>query len=220
VHANGRSWTESVDWIGPNEETVFTEKRTLSVRDIDPELGIWRLVWESELTNVLGHKIIHNSYCSGEGLQDSGYTGLFLRLSRGFDRIGAHIFHPGKPPEWDDYHDGQTVIESPDQLNGWQSTRLAYHGIFDTSLNGGLLLLEDLTENPPYSLHWFCRPEFPCISWSTAYHEPHVIESGETFRLRHSLGIVNGFWTRKKSSGLWLGIKRNPAESRSQMGTH
>lgn len=201
----GYSWTETLDWIGPNNEPVFTESRTLAVQDIDPDGGFWRLVWESELTNTLGETLYHNSYSSGEGLQGSGYTGLFLRMNRGFDRTGAHIFDGKDIPEWDDYHDSETILDSSDQLNGWQSSRLAYQGIFDTSLNGCLILCEDLTEYPSYKLHWFCRPQFPCLAWSTAYHEPHRIEADETFRFRHSLGIANGFWTKERARLLWLG---------------
>ena len=206
MQENGYRLIETLDWIGPGEESVFTETRTLTVCDIDPETGLWRLVWESELTNILGQTIAHHSYCSGDGLQGSGYTGLFLRMSRGFDRTPVHIFDGKEIPEWDDYHDGETILDSPDQLNGWQSSRLAYQGIFDDSLNGGLLLCEDLTENPPYTHHWFCRPQFPCLAWSTAYHKPNTIGIGETFSLRHSLGVVNGFWTKKRSRGLWMGI--------------
>jgi hypothetical protein len=202
---NGYAWIETLDWIGPNEEHVFTETRTLTVRDIDPKIGLWRLVWESELTNTLGETISHNSYSSGEDLQGSGYTGLFLRISRGFDRTGAHIFDNKQIPEWDDYHDGETILDSSDQLNGWQSSRLAYQGIFDTSLNGCLLLCEDLTEKPPYTHHWFCRPQFPCLAWSTAYHDTHTIGIGETFKLKHSLGIVNGLWTKDQAQSLWMG---------------
>ena len=202
---NGLTCKESLDWIGPRGESVFTETRTLTVCDIDPEIGLWRLVWESKLMNVLGETILHNSYCSGEGLQGSGYTGLFLRMSRGFDKTPVHIFNPEKMPQWDDYFDGKTILESSDQLNGWKSCRLAYQGIFDTSLNGCLLLCEDLTENPPYELHWFCRPKFPCLAWSTAFHQPQTIEVGGTVKFRHSLGIVTGFWTRDQSRDLWLG---------------
>ncbi|MBT3482153.1 MAG: hypothetical protein HN457_12065 [Opitutales bacterium] len=202
---NGYAWTETLDWIGPQRQQVFTETRTLIVRDIDPEIGLWRLVWESEITNTLGETIYHNSYNSGEGLEGSGYTGLFLRMSRGFDRTGTHIFDGKDIPEWDDYHDGETILDSPDQLNGWQSSRLAYQGIFDTSLNGCLLLCEDLTENPPYTHHWFCRPQFPCLAWSTAYHDTNTIGIGETFNLKHSLGIANGLWTKDRAQTLWMG---------------
>jgi len=210
---HGCAWTETLDWIGPRNEPVFTESRTLSVCDIDPENELWRLIWESELTNVLGETITHNSYCSGEGLQGSGYTGLFLRMSRGFDQTPSHIFAGVEMPEWDDYHDGKTILVSPDQLNGWPSSRLAYQGIFDTSLNGCLLLCEDLTKNPPYEHHWFCRPKFPCLAWSTAYLDPHIINPGETLRLRHSLGIAGGFWTKDRARALWTDDHAQPPTS-------
>jgi hypothetical protein len=202
-NGRGHAWTETLDWVGPRGEHVFTESRKLTVCDIDPENEFWRLVWESELTNVLGESITHNSYCSGEGLLGSGYTGLFLRMSRGFDRTPTHIFTSPDKPVWDDYHDGKTVLASPDQLNGWPSSRLAYQGIFDTSLQGCLLVCEDLTENPSYSHHWFCRPQFPCLAWSTAFLDPQIISPNETVRLHHSLGIAGGFWTKDRTNSLW-----------------
>lgn len=199
---SSQSWIEILDWIGPNDETVFSETRTLTVTDIAPDIGLWRLIWESELTNVLGKKLTINSYCSGEGLEGSGYTGLFLRMSRGFDIPPHHLFYDEKP-EWDDYHDGDRIIH-PEKINGWKSKRLAYQGIFDTSLNAGLLLCEDLTENPPYEHHWFHRPNNPCLAWSTAFHKPLAMETHTTITFRHSLSIANGFWTKDRAQELWL----------------
>jgi hypothetical protein len=197
------SWVETLDWIGPNEDLVFTEKRTLTVCDIDPELGLWRLIWDSSMTNVSGAKLAINSYASGEGLEGSGYTGLFLRMSRGYARTPFHIFQ-GEKPEWDDYHDGESIIEPVEAINGWKSNRLAHQGVFDGSLHGCLLLCEDLTENPPYELHWFHRPEFPYLAWSTAFYKSLLVEADSTIHFRHALGIVNGFWTKDRAKGLWV----------------
>lgn len=199
---NDQSWIEVLDWVGPNEEPVFTETRTLSVIDIDPEIGLWRLIWESSLKNTLGEKLSINSYCSGEGLEGSGYTGLFLRMSRGFDTV-PQIFVPKDGSKWTDYHDGETRIDR-DKINAWKSKRLAYQGVFDTSLNGGLLLCEDLTENPPYELHWFYRGDAPYLAWSTAFHKTLFVEADTCITFRHSLTIVNGFWTQERANTLWL----------------
>lgn len=65
---DSHSWTQVLDWIGPNGEQVLKEKRTLSACDIDPELGMWRLIWESSLKNVLGEKLAINA-CSFAGKQ-------------------------------------------------------------------------------------------------------------------------------------------------------
>ncbi|MGK0239619.1 MAG: hypothetical protein ACI92G_003097 [Candidatus Pelagisphaera sp.] len=197
------SWIETLDWTGPNDEHVFTETRTLTVTDIDTEIGLWRLIWKSSLVNVLGEKLSINSYCSGEGLEGSGYTGLFLRMSRGYNKIPEQTFHDGKTV-WDDYHDDDSIIESAEAINGWKKRRLAYQGAFDTSLNGALLLCEDITENPPYELHWFHRPSMPCLAWSTAFHKSLVVEADASITFAHSLGIVNGFWTKDGAKELWM----------------
>ena len=195
--------TESLDWIGPTGRRIFRETRTLRVQDVRPEIPMWRLIWKSELENVSGEDLTHNSYCSGAGLGGSGYTGLFMRMSRGFCKTHERIFRGSAEPEWDDYHDGVETIES-ENINGRKGSRLAYQGVFDTSLNGALLILQDLTPEPSYEHHWFHRPNLPCLAWSTAFYKAMTIKADECLRFRHGLGVVSGFWNRERVSRLWI----------------
>ncbi len=200
----GHAWVESLKWIGPKGEHVFTEERTLSVRDVDAATGFWRLGWKSRLTNTAGEDLAINSYCSGEGLEGSGYTGLFMRLSRGFTPVPAYIMDPDV--KWDDCHDGTKDINATDDLNGHAGNRVAFQGVFDTSLNGGLLLCEDVTSQPNYQHHWFYRPHMPCLAFSTAFHEPLKITIGAEQVFEHTISIAAGFWTRKQLANRWLGL--------------
>lgn len=203
VEAGECELTELLDWVGPNGRRIFRETRTLRVQEVRPDIPMYRLIWESELKNVTGEALTHDSYCSRAGLSGSGYTGLFMRMSRGFCKTHERIFRGSRMPEWDDYHDGVERVE-PENLNGRKGTRLAYQGVFDTSLNGGLLILQDLTPEPSYVHHWFHRPNLPCIAWSTAFYKTMTIGSDECLRLKHALGVVSGFWNMERVSPLWI----------------
>lgn len=198
----GGKWEERLNWIGPDEELVFTETRTLNVVDLAPSKGFWRLVWESNLRNETGRELRLNSYASGQGLPGSGYTGLFFRMSRGYTKIPGYIMDTDI--FWDNYHDGEQILENEDAVNGRAGYRLAHQGIFDTSLNGGLLLCEDLTPNPGYQHHWFYRPSMPCLAWSTAFHETLPLPAEGSLTFRHSLGIAAGFFTKEQCQDLWF----------------
>ena len=102
----------------------------------------------------------------------------------------------------DDHLAHASAMRLGDQLNGARKNIGADHVLEE-------ILCEDLTEKPPYDHHWFCRPQFPCLAWSSAYHDTHTIGVGETFRMKHSLGIVNGFWTKEKAQQLWMGVTEN-----------
>ncbi len=203
---NNASWIEIVDWIGPNGEKVFEETRTITVRDVNVETGMWRLVWESKLKNLTGKTLSMNSYCSGQGLNGSGYTGLFMRMSRGYTLMlpayNGHI--PQAERDYTACHDGTNIPKTGGDINGWKSTRMAHQGIFDTSLKGTLLLCEDLTENPAWELHWFYRPQMPCIAWSTAFYKPLEIAKDATITFRHAMGIVEGFYNMQEAEKLWM----------------
>jgi hypothetical protein len=128
-------------------------------------------------------------------------------MNRSFDKTPEYIFaddiFKGKKPEWTDYQDGETVLVKVEDLNGWKASKLAYQGIFDTSLNGTLLVCEDLTENPSYEHHWFHRSHYPCLSFSTAFHDSMKMEKDATIRFKHALGIASGFWTKDRAAQLW-----------------
>lgn len=196
---------ESLDWVGPNGERLLHETRTLTATDVKPELEMWRLIWDSALTNVSGRQLRHESYSSGQGLQGSGYTGLFLRMSRGFRRTPKNAFQGSLPPEWDDYHDGTAAI-AEEEINGHPGSRLAYQGVFDTSLRGGLLILEDLTREPGYDHHWFHRPQLPALAFSTAFNSGMTIEPDQLVRFTHAIGLASGFWTKERMSTLWSAV--------------
>ncbi len=198
---NGGHWTEQLRWLGPEDELVFTETRQLSVVDLDPDLDFWRLLWESTLKNETGRELSLNSYASGQGLQGSGYTGLFFRMSRGYTKVPSYVVEKGTT--WDNYHDGAQLLENEEAVNGFASQRLAHQGIFDGSLNGGLLLCEDLTPNPGYQHHWFYRPKMPCLAWSTAFHNPLALPAEQSLTFRHAVGIAAGFYTKEQCQGLW-----------------
>lgn len=200
VESEGQ-WTERLSWIGPDGALVLTECRKLRVVDLKAKRGFWRLIWESQLQNETGRDLSLNSYASGQGLQGSGYTGLFFRMSRGYTKIPGYVMD--KETTWDNYHDGEHILENEDAVNGRAGYRLAHQGIFDTSLNGGLLLCEDLTPNPSYQHHWFYRPSMPCLAWSTAFHDSLLLPAQQSLTFRHAIGIGSGFFTREQCRDLW-----------------
>ncbi len=198
----GANLVEELHWMGPDGSHVLTEQRTLRVQDVDEPAGFWRLIWQSEFVSHLGEPLRINSYCSGEGLAGSGYSGLLMRLSRGFNPVPAYVVSPDQ--RWTDYHDGAEEITDIETINGRKGSRLAYHGLFDTSLHGTVLLLEDITEKSRYAHHWFCRPGMPCLAWATSFHDPLVIPAGEPFAFKHALGVGAGFWSREDVAERWI----------------
>lgn len=182
VTQTGVRLAENLDWINEHSRMDMTEKRVIEA-DVFAQDDCWRLRTTCEFQNVSGEILRLGTFQSEEGLQGSHYTGMFLRLSRDFMGVG----------EWQPYGsylaEGQHGVE---QVHGVQSSWLACVGSHDNCNVSTTLICCDNPENPNYPVHWFYRPDMPCLALPFVGSGAVILEPNETLRLSYDFIIANG----------------------------
>lgn len=177
--ASGPGFVETLDWITSTDELWIRERRTLGVRDVEPESGSWTLEFGTELHNVRGESLDFGSP-TVFGRELAGYSGFFWRGPRSFAG-GAVRISGGR--------EGQTAAM------GHTSPWLAFTGEFDDRDGAATLLFVPDPANPGDEPRWFVRSEpFAAVNPSLAFFDPFELPADETLRLRYRLVIADGAW--------------------------
>lgn len=172
-------FVERLDWITSRDELWIRERRTLAVRDVDPEDGSWALEFGTELHNVRGQSLDFGSP-TVFGRELAGYCGFFWRGPRAFTG-GAVRISGGR--------EGQAAAM------GHTSPWLAFTGEFDERDGAATLLFVPDPANPGGEPHWFVRSEpFAAVNPSLAFFDPLELSADETLSLRYRLVIADGVW--------------------------
>ena len=176
------AWLEEVDWITAAGERWIAERRSVTVRDVDPADGSWALEFGTELRNVRGEPVEFGSP-TVFGRELAGYCGFFWRGPRSFTDGRVLASGGGQGPE----------------MMGETATWLAYVGAHDEVDRSATLLFVDHPENPGHPPHWFVRTTpFPVVNPSLAFFEPRELADGDVLRLRYRLVLADQAWDRER----------------------
>ncbi|WP_326851670.1 DUF6807 family protein [Actinocrinis sp.] len=172
-------FVETLDWITSRDELWIRERRTLAVRDVDPDGGSWVLEFGTELHNVRGQSLDFGSP-TVFGRELAGYCGFFWRGPREFTG-GAVLTSGGR--------EGQPAAM------GHTSPWLAFSGEFDERDGSATLLFVPDPANPGGDPYWFVRSEpFAAVNPSLAFFDSLELPADQTLRLRYRVAIADGVW--------------------------
>jgi hypothetical protein len=179
----GPGFVETLDWITSHDELWIRERRTLGVRDVDPDDGSWTLEFGTELHNVRGQSLEFGSP-TVFGRELAGYCGFFWRGPRAFAG-GAVRISGGRA--------GQAAAM------GHTSPWLAFTGEFDERDGAATLLFVPDPANPGGEPRWFVRSEpFAAVNPSLAFFDPLELAADATLRRRYRVVIADGAWDRAR----------------------
>jgi hypothetical protein len=175
---------EALDWRTVAGELWLTERRVLEVGHVDPLSRTWELQVEFALRNVssrwlpLGHP-------ASSGLEGFAYGGLTWRGPRAFQG-----FHP---------HDCVffTADREGEAVHGSHAPWLAFVGEHDEHDRRSTLVFVDDARNPRHPTGWSVWTD-QMVQVSCVFHSDgeYVIERGEELRLRYTVVIADGAWSR------------------------
>jgi len=177
------AFAEELDWITAHDEPWIRERRSVAVRDVDPDGGSWTLEFATELANVRGASLEFGSP-TVFGRELAGYCGFFWRGPREF--AGGVV---------------RTAAERVGQraAMGHSSPWLAFTGQFDERDGHATLLFVPDPDNPGGEPYWFVRSEpFAAVNPSLAFYAPRELAAGETLRLRYRLVVADGDWDHER----------------------
>lgn len=173
-------------WLTQAHEPLLDERRMIAISDLDPEAGVYRLTFTTELTNTTPRELLLGSPTT-EGRANAGYGSLFWRGPRDFAVGGTLLMSD----------DRALAKGDPDEkLMGQRSPWLAYIGSHDESARKSTLLFIDSPANPRYPTQWFCRASNASASFAFMFDQYYPLPPAETLRLTYHLAIATGAWTR------------------------
>lgn len=175
-------FTESVDWITAEDETVLREERRVRIVDVDPDEGHWTLEFHTALHNVSDRTLEFGSPTVA-GRELAGYTGFFWRGPRSF-ADGAILAGGG--------------LEGPSVM-GKTAPWLAYTGTFDDHDGQATLLFRAAPDTPGGDPNWFVRSTpFAAVNPSLAFFDALPLPAGETLARSYRLTVADGAWDRAR----------------------
>jgi hypothetical protein len=178
---------QRLSWVTEAGATVLTERRRLTV-DAHPDLGAWRIGFESTVDNVSGVAIPFGSPTT-EGRPDAGYSGLFWRGPRSFS--GGTVLTPD--------------ATGADDLNGVRAPWMAFTGQHDEDGARSTLLFV----NRPGNIEWFVRSEvFAVVCPAPFFSSVREVPAGGTLEFSHDVWIADGALDRSACERL---AKTEPA---------
>lgn len=176
------SFEEDLNWITLNEEHWLTEKRSISVSEINPDAGYWVLDVGLDLKNMRSEALVFGSPTT-EGRPLAGYGGLFWR--------GPRSFLNGQILAGDD-------LSGPEVM-GQAAPWLAFTGWHDGVYQQSTLLFIDQPGNPRYPNKWFVRNDpFACASFAFSFDEELILETGDSLTFQYRIVIIDGPWSREQ----------------------
>jgi len=193
LHNNGRmeheSWQQTVRehdkvrlveqliWRTVDAEPWAAERRVLEVAHVNLDAQWYALSITLQLRNIAGRDLAFSSPAT-EGLEQSGYGGLFWRGPRSF--IGGDVFAQG----------GFSKVE---EVMGRRAAWLAFVGRHDESLDESTLVFADDPGNPRFPTEWFVRSEpIPCVCFPLAYAVPLPLPADTQLDLRYTVLVADG----------------------------
>lgn len=181
--AAGPGFVETLDWITSEGELWIRERRTLAVRDVDPQAECWTLEFGTELHNVRGRSLEFGSP-TVFGRELAGYCGFFWRGPRAF-RGGRVRISEGR--------EGQPAAM------GHTSAWLAFSGEFDERDGFATLLFVPDPANPGGEPVWFVRSEpFAAVNPSLAFFDGLELAADDMLRRRYRVVVADGEWDHER----------------------
>jgi hypothetical protein len=179
---DGVDMTERLAWITQAGESWIAEERRISVSEVRPAQGFWRLDLGFTLRNVRGTALTFGSPTTA-GRPAAGYGGLFWRGPRSFLR-GTILAGGG--------------LSGPEVM-GQAAPWLAYTGRHDGSGRASSIIFLDQPGNPRYPTKWFVRNEpYACASCAFSFEEELTLAPDETLTLQYRVVIADGAWTAER----------------------
>lgn len=176
-------FTEMLSWVTAGGQEWITERRSLSVTDVDPTGGSWTLEFGTELRNVRGAELRFGSPAVF-GRELAHYSGFFWRGPRSF--TGGRVLAAGGL-------EGAAVM-------GAVSPWLAYAGEHDEVDGHATLLFQaDPADEEGGRPHWFVRSEpVPMVNPTLAFRDERPLAPGAVLARRYRVTVADGAWDRDR----------------------
>ena len=174
---------EELAWITADEQTWFTERRSLCVAEVRPDEGYWVLDVSIGLTNSSGRPLEIGSPTTN-GREMAGYGSLFWRGPRSF--TGGTALAAGG-------------LEGAEQIMSRRSPWLAFVGKHDETDSASTLIFVDHEANPRHPTQWFVRSTpFACASFAFIFDQVFSVPAGGRLTLSYRVIVADGAWDRQR----------------------